>query len=37
MKAIAATGFTGFVGQEFMPKQKDKMAALQQAIAICDI
>lgn len=37
MKAIAETGFTGFVGQEFIPKQKDKMASLKKAIAICDI
>lgn len=37
MKAIANTGFTGFVGQEFIPKQKDKIASLKKAIAICDI
>lgn len=37
MKAIAATGFTGFVGQEFIPLQKDKIASLRKAIEICDI
>lgn len=37
MKAIADTGFTGFVGQEFIPKQKDKIASLKKAIEICDI
>jgi hydroxypyruvate isomerase len=37
MKAIAGTGFTGFVGQEFIPKNPDKLASLQQAITICDI
>lgn len=37
MKAIAETEFTGFVGQEFIPKQKDKMASLKKAIDICDI
>lgn len=37
MKAIAQTGFTGFVGQEFIPKQKDKIASLKKAITICDI
>lgn len=37
MKAIHATGFKGYVAQEFIPKQKDKLASLQQAIAICDI
>jgi hydroxypyruvate isomerase len=37
MKAIAETGFNGFVGQEFIPKQKDKIASLKKAITICDI
>jgi len=37
MKAIAETGFTGFVGQEFIPKQKDKIASLKKAIEICNI
>jgi hydroxypyruvate isomerase len=37
MKAISATGFNGFVGQEFIPKNPDKLASLQQAITICDI
>lgn len=37
MKAIAATGFTGFVGQEFIAKNPNKLASLQQAITICDI
>mgnify|MGYP006151471607 FL=1 len=37
MKAIAGTGFKGFVGQEFIPKNQDKLASLQQAITICDI
>ena len=37
MKAIAGTGFKGFVGQEFIPKNSNKLASLQQAITICDI
>ena len=37
MRAIAVTGFKGFVGQEFIPKNQDKLASLQQAITICDI
>ena len=37
MKAIADTGFTGFVGQEFIPKQKNKIASLKKTIEICDI
>ncbi|WP_295126140.1 TIM barrel protein [uncultured Chitinophaga sp.] len=37
MKAIHETGFKGFVAQEFVPKQADKLASLKQAINICDI
>lgn len=37
MKAIKDTGFEGFVAQEFIPVQKDKLASLQEAIRICDV
>lgn len=37
MKAIAATGYKGFVGQEFIPKRADKLASLRQGVLICDI
>jgi len=37
MRAIAATGFKGYVGQEFVPKREDKIASLRQAIHICDV
>jgi hydroxypyruvate isomerase len=37
MKAIHKTGFKGFVAQEFMPKNPDKLTSLKKAIAICDI
>ncbi|MFC3562333.1 hydroxypyruvate isomerase family protein [Pedobacter jamesrossensis] len=37
MKAIIETGFKGFVAQEFIPKNADKIASLKKAIAICDI
>lgn len=40
MKAIAATGYTGYVAQEFMPTGKDdkeKEKALRKAIKICDV
>jgi hydroxypyruvate isomerase len=37
MKAIVATGFKGYVAQEFIPAEKDKMASLQKAVIICDI
>jgi len=37
MKAIAATGFKGFVAQEFIPAREDKLASLKQGVTICDI
>lgn len=37
MKAIAATGFKGFVAQEFIPAKADKLASLKQGVEICDI
>ncbi|MDB5262114.1 MAG: hydroxypyruvate isomerase [Adhaeribacter sp.] len=37
MKAIADTGFKGFVAQEFIPKREDKLASLKQGVQICDI
>jgi hydroxypyruvate isomerase len=37
MKAIVATGYKGFVGQEFVPKQVDKVASLEKCIRICDV
>ena len=36
MKAIASTGYKGYVGQEFVPV-RDPLTSLQQAITICDI
>jgi hydroxypyruvate isomerase len=36
LKAIADTGFKGYVAQEFVPKRKDAIKSLEQAIAICD-
>jgi hydroxypyruvate isomerase len=37
MKAIADTGFKGYVAQEFIPAHTDKIASLKAAIGICDI
>jgi hydroxypyruvate isomerase len=37
MKAIIETGYTGFVGQEFIPKRPDKLASLKQGVEICDV
>ena len=36
MQAIVATGYKGYVGQEFIPK-RDPMASLGQAVKICDV
>jgi hydroxypyruvate isomerase len=37
MRAILATGYTGYVAQEFIPKRADKLASLKQGILICDV
>ncbi|MBK8966165.1 MAG: TIM barrel protein [Lewinellaceae bacterium] len=37
MRAIVETGFTGYVAQEFIPKNPDKLAALAAAVKICDV
>lgn len=36
MQAIVATGFKGYVAQEFIPK-RDPLASLKQSISICDV
>jgi len=37
MKAIAATGFKGYVAQEFIPIAQDKLGSLRKAVEICDV
>lgn len=37
MEAIVETGYTGFVAQEFIPTQDDKLAALKRGMEICDV
>lgn len=37
MKAIVATGYKGHVAQEFIPTWKDQIAALKEAVTICDV
>lgn len=37
METILATGFTGYVGQEFIPARPDALKSLQQATTICDV
>jgi hydroxypyruvate isomerase len=37
MQALVETGYKGFVGPEFVPKQPDKIASLEKCIRICDV
>ncbi len=37
MNTIVKTGYKGFVGQEFVPAQKDKLESLRKCIRICDV
>ncbi|HEX2749400.1 MAG TPA: TIM barrel protein [Verrucomicrobiales bacterium] len=37
MKAIVASGYKGFVGQEFIPRNPDKLAALNAGVKLCDV
>jgi len=37
MRAIVATGYKGFVSQEFVPKRPDALASLKQCVLICDV
>jgi hydroxypyruvate isomerase len=36
MRAIAATGYSGFIGQEFIPK-RDPLRSLSEAVALCSV
>jgi hydroxypyruvate isomerase len=37
MKTILKTGYKGYVAHEFIPTWTDSMAALDQAICVCDV
>jgi len=37
MQTIVATGFKGYVAQEFVPKRPDPLASLRQAVIVCDV
>lgn len=37
MRALVKTGYKGYVGQEFVPTQKDKLESLKKCILICDV
>ena len=36
-KAIADAGFDGFIGHEFVPRSRDPLASLREAVAICTV
>jgi hydroxypyruvate isomerase len=37
MRAIVKTGYKGYVAQEFIPQNEDKVASLREAILLCDV
>lgn len=37
MRAIVATGYKGYVAQEFIPENEDKLGSLKEAFIICDV
>ncbi len=37
MKVIAETGYKGYVAHEFVPKNKNKLESLAQAVKLCDV
>ncbi len=37
MQALLDVGYAGFVGQEFIPSNPDKIAALREGVQLCDI
>ncbi|HEY3388629.1 MAG TPA: TIM barrel protein [Prolixibacteraceae bacterium] len=37
MKALVAAGYKGYVGQEFVPAQPDKLDSLRKSVLICDV
>lgn len=37
LRALVDTGYKGLVGHEFIPRGPDKIAALRQAVSVCDV
>ncbi|MDO8545227.1 MAG: TIM barrel protein [Opitutaceae bacterium] len=37
MRTLLELGYTGYVGQEFIPAREDKIASLAQGVRICDV
>lgn len=37
MRTLVKTGYTGYVGQEFVPTMKNKLESLRRSVMICDV
>ncbi len=37
MRAIAASGYSGYVAHEFVPKRPEALKSLEQAVTLCDV
>ncbi|MEJ1973141.1 MAG: hypothetical protein WDM96_11980 [Lacunisphaera sp.] len=37
IRAIVATGYQGYLGQEFIPRGPDPIAALRAGMTVCDV
>lgn len=37
IRTIIETGYKGFLGQEFIPRNKDMIASLRQGVRVCDV
>lgn len=37
IRAILATGYQGWLGQEFIPRSKEPLASLAAAVKLCDV
>jgi hydroxypyruvate isomerase len=37
MRTLLKIGYKGYVGQEFIPKNPDKIGSLREAVRICDV
>ena len=37
MRAVADSGYQGYVGQEFVPKRPDALKSLREAVTLCDV
>jgi hydroxypyruvate isomerase len=37
IKAILATGYSGYIAQEFIPTWDDKLGSLRHGVKVCDV